>query len=239
MKDYPNVSASGRFRNLEVDESAPASPQGAPARQSSLSPGEWFREYIGAYLEQLPWRERSQRLLAALGEGSVEAIFGDTDISSRDLIWAQGFANNLASLSQEEQINLRETFSEMARERLEVEFVEAFRRGRAEGETEADSRHSSENEETKSVLPVLKRRFGGMSGRLRQALVLGVLLVGSAGFTVWLVGLINPQVAQVTIEYNVGEIIGALLGGAGAAAAGIGYAAKTLRNTRERENSLD
>lgn len=36
-----------------------------------------------------------------------------------------------------------------------------------------------------------------------------------------------PQ-PQVNVEYNVGEIIGGLLAGAGVAAAGVAYAAKTL-----------
>jgi len=39
---------------------------------------------------------------------------------------------------------------------------------------------------------------------------------------------------EVTIEYNVGEIIGGLLAGAGAAAAGAAYAVKTLSGTPER-----
>lgn len=70
-----------------------------------------------------------------------------------------------------------------------------------------------------------------------QVVLFGLLLVGSVAFTLWLVGLLDPRVAQVTIEYNVGEIIVAILGGAGAAAAGLGYAAKTLRSTEDRDKS--
>lgn len=52
--------------------------------------------------------------------------------------------------------------------------------------------------------------------------------------TMLLFGTGRVTATEVTIEYNVGEIIGGLLAGAGAAAAGAAYAVKTLSGTSER-----
>jgi len=236
MDDYLSPISLARFRGLEVDEPTSDSPD-PPNRQGSWSALAWLQQYISAYLEQLPWNERQERLLEALADRSVEVVFGETDLSSRDLIWAQGFAKDFSSLDVKEQAELKQKFTEILQQQLEQEIAEGCRRSYVEGQTEADHRFTVEIEGLKGEILTLKRRLRVFRSKVAQVVLFGLLLVGSVGFTVWLVGLLDPRVAQVTIEYNVGEIIAAILGGVGAAAAGIGYATKTLRSTEDRDKS--
>lgn len=236
MEDHLSPVSLARFRFLEVDEVA-SDLSDAPNREGKASAIAWLRQFIAAYLKQLPWQERPRRLIAALAESSIEVVFGATEISSRDQKWAEGFATDFASLNHQEQLELRDEFPKIAREQLEAQIAEARRRSYGEGETAADDRFTFEKNRLEGEIRSLKRRLRVLSGKVSQVILFGLLLVSSVAFTVWLVGLLDPEVAQVTIEYNVGEIIAGILGGAGAAAAGIGYAAKTLRSGEDREKS--
>lgn len=145
MDDHLSPISLARFRGLEVDKATVDSPD-PPSGQGDWSAIAWFQQYISAYLEQLPWTERQERLLNALAERAVEAVFGDTDLSSRDLIWAEGFTNDFSSLDVKEQDEITQKLPEVLKQQIEKEIAEGCKRSYVEGQTEADQRFTLEEE---------------------------------------------------------------------------------------------
>jgi len=217
-----------RFK-LDLEDPSADTQKRPPRWDETSSVREWQHQYLAAYLDQLPPAERPRRLIAGLVEGAPSAVFGNTEISSRDLIWLEAFSAQVAALPESDQRDLEETFPKTVAELLGAAVAEALARARIEGETTSTAKFATERAKLESEARRMERRLKLTKSRVTYALLFGLLLVGSVAFAVLLVNLLDPQVAEVSIEYNVGEIIAALLGGAGAAAAGIGYAAKALR----------
>ena len=63
--------------------------------------------------------------------------------------------------------------------------------------------------------------------------VFALLVFGAIAVSIWAMRATPNAKAEISIQYNVGEIIAAILAGGGAAAPGLAYAARTLRSPGE------
>lgn len=78
-------------------------------------------------------------------------------------------------------------------------------------------------------------KFAHEKNKLLHTCAYLVVFLFVASFTGYLVRLGWVQTPEVSIQYNVGEIIGAILVGAGAAAAGIAFALDTIRKKKPED----
>jgi len=83
------------------------------------------------------------------------------------------------------------------------------------------------------TLTTIETKLNSLEKRTRPLIAMSWAYVGALCFVVLVTGLLVwlgwAQSPEVSIEYNVGEIIGGVLVGVGAAAAGTAYAFRTLR----------
>lgn len=98
-------------------------------------PDEWLEQYVSAYLSQQPVELRIERLLQALSSGTIDALFEDRLISTRELIWREGFRDSLHLFSEHER-TLVSTKTPTILQRLVATCInEPVERARAEGKT--------------------------------------------------------------------------------------------------------
>ena len=116
---------------------------------------------------------------------------------------------------------------------LEPLLNDEIKQERAAAEGQAETRSSVEHQEEvdslNSQIKNLTREVRLMRSRLLSGLLFLLLLAGAIAASIWAVNSVPNAETKVLIEYNIGEIIGAILAGTGAAAAGLAYAARTLR----------
>lgn len=243
MSDHLSPISLARFQGIasKLGSDPPLDP---PRATEAPTPVDWLRQYISAYLSDFPLSERLQRLLNAVAGAPPLALFGEPPIAIRDFEWSKGFSVEIGKFSETDRGKVEQAFSGVARDLFEKNLAESLKQTRAEGETASTTKFDLERQSLKKEVSLLekevslfKRRIAVLKSKIVHGLLFTVLLVGSLSFTVWFAGLLGPQATQVTIEYNIGELIAGILGGAGAAAAGLGYAAKALRRPSDGDKA--
>lgn len=183
-----------------------------------------FSDFLDNVLENRPDDERINLLFNMLEYPDTEGVFPKHRVEVRDNILKEALEENFIKEGlKSKQVN------KVVKSRLNIIIKDQIEKAHDRGVTKSSAVYDINIENLKTKNKKLRREVSLMRNRLLIGIAYFSLLCLAVVASIWLIEFVPDAKATISIEYNVGEIIGAILAGTGAAAAGLAYAASKLK----------